>query len=254
MNSPRKVHDDLEALRRIYEAIKSERTAVSIYLVEAWLACQKGQISSAEKTLLRALSAIKERTLEALLLVECLLVAIDLEIRRRNYQKAKEYGTELLDFSLEKERKPDVAEAALAMCRISMMQQDIISAEHYAQQSVDYAQRCGSKEIRWQAHHLLAKVYLKQRKLKQTKAELNKAKQVLDVIINDLSDELKQLYLKRKEVKEFYKDLKMTASKVKVHKKGLKSTAQKPRKASRKKKRSKKKVSKRKPKTQRHDK
>jgi predicted ATPase/tRNA A-37 threonylcarbamoyl transferase component Bud32 len=254
MNSPRKVHDDLEALRRIYEAIKSERTAVSIYLVEAWLACLEGQISSAEKTLLRALSAIKERTLEAFLLVECLLIAIDLEIRRGNYQRAKEYGTELLNFSLEKERKPDVAEAALAMCRISMMQQDIISAEHYAQQSVDYAQRCGSKEILWQAHHMIAKVYLKQKKEKQAKEELEKAKSVLDVIINNLGDELEKIYLKRKEVKGFYKDLKTTKSKTKVPKRKLKSKAQKPRKASTVRKKSKGKLGKKKRKIKRHDK
>ena len=214
MNSPGKVHDNLDALRKISEVIKSERAVVWIHLVEARLACLEGQISRAEKPLLWALSTIKERTLEAFLLIECLLVAVDLEIRRRNYQRAKEYGTELINFSLEKERKPDVAEAALAMCRVTLIQQDITSAEHYVQQAIDYAERCGLKEILWQAHHMLAKVHIKQKRKKQAKIELNMAKEVLDVIINNLGGELKEIYLKRKEVKEFMKDLHGTNRKI----------------------------------------
>ena len=207
MSSPVKVQDNLDALRRISEAIQSERAAAWTYLVEARLACLEGQISRAEKPLLRALSIIKERTLEAFLLVECLLVAVDLEIRRGNYHRAKEYGTELINFSLEKERNPDVAEAALALCRVSLIQQDITSTEQYAQQAIDYAQRCSMKEILWQAHHMLAKVYLKQKRKKQAKAELSKAKEVSGIIVANLGDELKEIYLKRVEVKAFNKDL-----------------------------------------------
>jgi len=207
MNSPDKVREHLEGLKQITKVIKSERATAWTHLVEARIALSEGNILNAEERLQTALSIIRERTLEAFLLVECLLVAIDFEIRRGNYHKAKEYGEELLNYSLENERKPDVAEVALALSRVSIMESDSSQAGSYARQAIDYGKRCGTKEITWQAHHMLAKVYTKQKKQKPAQAELNKAKEVLDVIINNLGDELKQIYLKRKEVKDFTKDL-----------------------------------------------
>ena len=207
MNAPAKVRENLEALRKISQAIRSERSAAWILMAEARVACMQGQISAAEKPLADAISIIKERTREAFLLVECLLAAVDFEMRRRNGRKAKEYGTELLDYSLGNERKPDVAEAALALCRVSMTEKDMASSERYAKQALDYAQRCGSQETLWQAHHMLAKVYLKQSRSRQAQDALTEAKAVFDGIVGNLGVEFKELYLRRKEVKALKKDL-----------------------------------------------
>lgn len=215
MNCPDRVREDIDGLKRISEVIKSTRATAWIHLVEARLATSQGHVSKADVHLQTALSLIRKKTLEAFLLVECLLVAVDLESARKDYPKAKEYGAELLNLSAKEERKPDIAEAALALCRVSMMENDIPQAEINAKQAIEYAEKCGTKEILWQARHMLAKVYLRQKKRNQAKDELNTAKEVLDVIVDNLGNELKEIYLKRKEVKEFQKDFRNTKDKSK---------------------------------------
>jgi hypothetical protein len=100
-----------------------------------------------------------------------------------------------------------MARAELLLASISYFLKDLGEVEPHAQSAVNIAYQCGMKEILWQAHHMLAKVYIKQKKQKQVKEEMNKAKEVLDNIVTNLGDELKKIYLKRKEVKDFTKDL-----------------------------------------------
>ena len=125
----------------------------------------------------------------------------------------------MLKISYEKERKTDIAEAALTLARANYLMSDLPKTKSALKQAFEYGWKCGMKEVLWQAHHLQAKIYLEEKNYLLAKAELKKAKELLEAIVSNLSDEVKRPYLNRKEVKEFKKDLKAIKKPTKVSRK-----------------------------------
>lgn len=84
-----------------------------------------------------------------------------------------------------------------------------------ASQAQKITESCGMKELLWQAHHWLGKVFLKKKNYSLAQEELRKADQVVNTISSKLSEELRKTYLAKKEIKDLDKDLKTTKSKAK---------------------------------------
>jgi serine/threonine protein kinase/tetratricopeptide (TPR) repeat protein len=227
----RKILENLNKLRDLNKTMHAIRADAWAIMHDGYLNYLEGHYDKANALLQESSKISREVTCDVAMISEALISLAKIEMARKEYVKALEVIKELLDHAITVGRKHDIARAYLIYAQHDILQKDYHGAFSHAQQSLEYADKCGMKEVIWQAHHMLAKVYLKQKKLKQAKAELNKAKAVLDVIINNLGDELNKIYINRKEVKEFYKDLKAIKGKTTLAKKRLKSTVQKPRRA-----------------------
>jgi tetratricopeptide (TPR) repeat protein/tRNA A-37 threonylcarbamoyl transferase component Bud32 len=220
---PEKILEYTNNMQKCYDVIKSERLLPYIHLGHARYQYLRGNLNDADIQLQKALHLLKEQTLEAFLLEKCLLAGAELEMLRKDYKKASDYAEELLKVSYDKERKTDIAEASLMLARINYLMSDIPKTKSALKQAFEYGKKCGMKEVLWQAHHLQAKIYLKEKKESSAKVELKKAKQMLGAVVSNLSGEVKKLYLNRREVREFNKELK-------VVKKPTKASKRKPRK------------------------
>ena len=178
-----------------------------IHLGHARYQYLRNNFDDADINLQKALQILKEQTLEAFLLEKCLLAGSELEILKKNYMKARDYADELLKVSYEKERKTDIAEGALMLARVKHLMSDIAGTKAALAQAFEYGQKCSMKEVLWQAYHLQAIIYLGENKKSLAKAELKNAQAIVNAIVSDLSDDLKKLYLNRKEVREFNQNL-----------------------------------------------
>jgi len=116
---------------------------------------------------------------------------------------------------MDKGRKLDVAQAHLLLARIHLPKGDLHEAESHASQAQKIAEASGIKELLWQAHHWLGKVFLKKKNYSSAQNELRKSEQVVNTISSKLSKELRKTYLAKKEIKDLYKDLKTIKSKAK---------------------------------------
>ena len=237
----KKVRKNINALRNLNKTMHAIRANAWANMYEGYLNFVEGRCGKAIALVEKGLKTSREVTCDVYMISEALMIMIAIETAEGKYVEALETIKKLLNHAITVGRKHDIARAYLLYAQYDILQRDCQNAIDHTQQSLEYAEKCGMREILWQAHHILAKVYMQQKKEKQAKIELNMAKETLDVIINNLGDELKKIYLKRKEVKEFYDDLKAAKSKTMLSKKRLKSKTRKPRKVSTGKKRSKKK-------------
>jgi serine/threonine protein kinase/tetratricopeptide (TPR) repeat protein len=229
LNLPEKVLEYTNNMRKCYDFIKSERLIPWIQLGHARHKYLRDNLDEAEIHFQEALHIIKEQTMEAFLLSKCLLAGADLEILKKDYQKARDYAEELMKVAQEKERKCDIAEAALMLARVNYLMSDLPKTKSALKQAFEFGQKCRMKEILWQAHHLQATVHLKERKDSLARAELKKAKELLEAIVSNLDAEIKKLYLKRKEVGEFIIDSKAIEKIAGTHKKPTKEAITKKR-------------------------
>jgi tetratricopeptide (TPR) repeat protein/tRNA A-37 threonylcarbamoyl transferase component Bud32 len=201
---------NLQGLKRMEKTMGALRAQVFIKIGELrqkMIYCSKAKETSLADDAVGLMQFVKEKTPDAFLLSQAYAASTQALLDAKELRRAKIFAKEFRDYAVEKTHRPDSALAHLLLSRIEFLQNKYSQSASYARSAIEYADRCRVKEILWQAHHMLAKVYLKQKKMKQAKDEIVKAKEVLDVIINNLGDELKKIYLKRKEVKEFKEDL-----------------------------------------------
>jgi tetratricopeptide (TPR) repeat protein len=202
-----KTRQHVDGLRRMDQIMNATRALAFIKISEARQTILDCALEEAVVLSEKALKFTEENLQEAMQLSEASFARTEAYVAAKKYKKAEQLAEAVLKFNAEKNRLPDVARAELLLASISYFLKDLGEVEPHAQSAVNIAYQCGMKEILWQAHHMLAKVYIKQKKQKQVKEEMNKAKEVLDNIVTNLGDELKKIYLKRKEVKDFTKDL-----------------------------------------------
>ncbi|MBN2619512.1 tetratricopeptide repeat protein [candidate division WOR-3 bacterium] len=213
-----KIRKNLNGFKRVNEVMKTIRAEAWIWIYEGYLNYLEGHYDDAVDFVQRGLKITKEVTREAYMIGESLILLARIEIARKRYAEALKLITEALAHEADHNRIPDVARVYLLYAQFDILQNDYEHAESHAQQSLEYAEKCGMKEVIWQAHHMLAKVHLKQKKTKQATEEMNNAKKVFDIIVNNLGDELKKIYFKRKEVVDFQKGLKRITGKAKKKK------------------------------------
>jgi serine/threonine protein kinase/tetratricopeptide (TPR) repeat protein len=202
-----KARQHVDGLRRMDQIMNATRALAFIKISEARQTILDGALKEAVVRSEEALKFTEENLQEAMQLSEASFARTEAYVAAKKYKKAAQLAEAVLKFNAEKNRRPDMARAESLIASINYFLKDFGNVASHAQSAVNIAHKCGMKETLWQAHHMLAKVYLKQKKQKQAKAELNTAKEVLDIIINNLGEELKKIYLKREEVKDFNEDL-----------------------------------------------
>jgi len=215
----KKVLENLNGLRDLNKTMRAIRADAWANTHDGYLNFAQGNYDKAVALLQESLKISREVTCDVYMIDEALILLAKIEIARKKYGKALEFIKELLNHAFIVGRKHDVARAYLLYAHHDLLHNKYRDAIDHTQQSSKYAEKCGMKEILWQAHHMLAMVYMKQRKQKQAKEEMKRAKEVLDVIINNLGAELKTTYLKRKEVKKFKLDLRSISCRSKKGKK-----------------------------------
>jgi tetratricopeptide (TPR) repeat protein len=206
-----KVGRHIDGLRRVNDIVKSMRATVMIGVYSARLRAAEGRLERAAELLDNAERLILEKTEEAILYVSCLLAGVELEMCRRDLERAHEYARRLLDYSLERERVPDVARAEHALANVALRQQDFDAASAHASQALENATGCGMKEYIWQARHVLGRVHMKKGERVQARDELKQAEGVVRSIVEGLSDDLSKLYLARPAYRSLQVDLEVVA-------------------------------------------
>jgi len=204
--------DQKKALERLEEAGRIAE-AIGITKMSAWSHIDTGQAKflrsfyeDAHLDIQKGLEIAREmKEIDAI--IEGLVVAAKLEIARRNDLKASQYAEEALSLAMDKGRKFDIAQAHLLLACISLSKGDLHKAESHASKAKKIAEVSGMKKLLWQAHHWLGRVFLKKKNNSLAQEELRKADQVVNRISSKLSEELRETYLAKKEIKEIYKDL-----------------------------------------------
>jgi tetratricopeptide (TPR) repeat protein len=208
-----KTRQHVDGLRRMDQIMNATRALAFIKISEARQTILDCALEEAVVLSEEALKFTEENLQEAMQLSEASFTRVEAYVAAKKYKKAEQLTEAVLKFNAEKNRRPDMARAELLLASIHYAMKAFKEAGPHLHSAIKTAKRCGMKEILWQAHYTLAKVYLKQKKSKLAKVEMDKAKEVLDVIVNNLGDELKRIYLTRKEVKEFKKGLRSVNSK-----------------------------------------
>ena len=210
----KKALERLEEAGRIAEAIGTTKMNVWSHIDTSQAKFLKGFYEDAHLDIQNSLALARElKQIEAI--SEALAVASKLEIARRNDLKASQYAEEALGLAMDKGRKFDITQTHLLLAHIRLSKGDLHEAEFHASQAKKTAESCGMKELLWQAHHWLGKVFLKKKNYSSAQNELRKSEQVVNTISSKLSKELRKTYLAKKEIKDLYKDLKTIKSKAK---------------------------------------
>jgi len=139
--------------------------------------------------------------------IEGLLVAARIEIRRREESKAGDTAGEALKLASEKARIPDVAQAHLLLSHIGLLALDLGRAESHGREAIRIAQKSGLRELLWQAHSGLGRVFLKKKQRSLAKIQLEEAEKVMSTIASKLDEKLRKIYLSKKEIKELRRDV-----------------------------------------------
>jgi len=210
----KKVLERLEEAGRIAEAIGTTKMSAWSHIDTGQAKFLRGFYEDAHLDIQKGLK-IARGMKEIDAIIEGLVVTAKLEIARRNDLKASQYAEEALSLAMDKGRKFDIAQAHLLLACIHLSKRDLQDAESHASQAQKTAEGCGMKELLWQVHHCLGKVFLKKKNYSLAQEELRKAEEVVNTISSKLSEELSKTYLAKKEIKDFYKDLKTTKSKAK---------------------------------------
>ena len=208
LDASKKMWRNLKDLKDLNEKVKARRADVWIFMKEGYFNYTKGHYDKAYELVKQGLKISTEEVGEAYFTAESLILLAKIEIARQNLQRAHDLIREALDYTIALGRKHDIARAYLLCAQYYFLRKDFSNAKLHAERSLVYAEKCGMKEVIWQGRHMLAKVYLKEKKEKRAKEEFLKAKKTLDAIIVNLGDELKDIYLKREGVVDFQKDLK----------------------------------------------
>ena len=207
LNAQDKLLENIEKLKNINKRLNAVRADAWALVMEGYLNYLNGHYNKACDLVLQGLRITREETGEAAIFAESPILLARIELARHRYPAAAEHIREALDYATTISRKHDIARICLLHAQLDVLLKNYDDGVGHARRSLEYAEKCGMKEVLWQAHHVLAKIYLKQRKMKQTRAELNEADPYFKAIVTSLGDELKEIYLKRKEVQEFMKDV-----------------------------------------------
>jgi predicted DNA-binding ArsR family transcriptional regulator len=94
----------------------------------------------------------------------------------------------------------------IILAQVHYKQRQFPAAESYAKQALEIAKTCNLSEANWRANHMLGKIHMRG-KTKEAKHEYLEAKQALESMTSKLKSELKQTFLNKNEIKEFYREL-----------------------------------------------
>jgi tetratricopeptide (TPR) repeat protein len=207
-------HHQADSVKKSVKTLKSEFEDMWLEVNVAYLKLREGLHDSAMKHIRKGLAAAKDMDcLEAH--IEALLIAGKAELAKTHTTKAKDHASDALQLAIKKKRKSDMAHAYLLLAKIYQSEHDTKEAEKNATESKKISETCGIKEITWTAHYLLGKIHQENKRHKRAKSEYGKAKKVLEVITSQLSEEMRQTYLNKPEIKQFYIDFEKNTSRKK---------------------------------------
>lgn len=107
--------------------------------------------------------------------------------------EALELGREVKDQLL-------LARIYLAFARRSLAQNASLDAERYINDAFESLEQTGARELEAKAHYWKSRFYEQQERVQDHDEELGKARQIIGDILNDMPEDMKEKYRKRKEI------------------------------------------------------
>lgn len=206
---------NLESISKVLSNMTTTTLQMNYCVDKGLVALAESSFDKAHRYVQQALS-IARRIKHARGINQSLILLAKTEYGKRNLKQSEYYAREAATMAEEIGRNDDIVEAHLLLGQIYLDKSSAEKAINHAKNAQAIADKYGMKVLLWQTHYLLGKIYTKNKKHTEAQNEYKKAKQIINGLTTNLSKDIKDTYLHKKELRKFYKDLKnIKSSKVK---------------------------------------